>query len=54
MNSDHHDISKPWKDGVAMFFLGAVGSPIPWNLHGPNAIKEKFGVGKAMYYVHHL
>jgi len=34
--------------------LGAVGTPIPWNLHGPNAIKEKFGVGKAMYYVHHL
>jgi len=56
INGDHHDISKPWKDelnktvrdnGVAMF-LGAVGTPIPWNLHGPTAIKEKFGVGKCI------
>ena len=56
INGDHHDISKPWKDemnktvrdyGVSLF-LGAVGTPIVWNLHAATASKERFGIGKCI------
>lgn len=56
INGDYHDISKPWKDelnktvrdyGVSLF-IGAVGTPIIWNLHAPTASKERFGVGKCI------
>ena len=56
INGDYHDISKPWKDelnktvrdyGVSSF-IGAVGTPIIWNLHAATASKERFGVGKCI------
>jgi hypothetical protein len=56
INGDYHDISKPWKDelnktvrdyGVSLF-IGAVGTPIIWNLHAATASKERFGVGKCI------